>query len=474
MDERIVFPRWRDVPEIERMTAGMEELAERHARLAESGRAEDRSEARKLHARLSDGYWDLLFALLDAQTTALPERLTFDGNERLFIDFGFLGTRVTPVHKDFDAMRALGSRSGAGVFSCLAFSDYIAECWAGITGNPCPDPVGGPSAEERVEAMEAQLEDLQARRDAELLRILGGGRGGATDPEKLVSDLDRNLFSAIRVGMRVKEYREAGNALRETMAQERFRYVEAERVMGLRISSARKDEAQPLGLPEAERFMELHESTKRLARKILHARADAGKAARRVQRIVDGCAEFSDLMKRRELKNMLTKKREYVAVPAKTARCTASLLCPSDAAPVPYAEAAALLETLSDHDLDMLSVPRVRMYGVPRVIFIPGQGLGTYDWQDHSLLLPAFPSGAAEQSLSYALGTFRWDSDEDRVLKNPYGQIREHRSKSVLDMAASFCKDYCVWMTRERKGYRVLPRETHNAFQGMFAPRRDD
>ena len=114
------------------------------------------------------------------------------------------------------------------------------------------------------------------------------------------------------------------------------------------------------------------------------------------------------------------------------------------------------------------------MYGVPRIILIPGQGLGTYDWLDHSLLLPAFPSVSAEKSLSYALGTFRWDSDEDRHLKNPYEHIRENRSKSILDMAASFYKDYFLWMTKEKKGYRILPRETHKAFLQMFATREEE
>ena len=150
------------------------------------------------------------------------------------------------------------------------------------------------------------------------------------------------------------------------------------------------------------------------------------------------------------------------------------MLFRSDAPPASWGETASLLASMSDQDMDMFGVPRIRMYGVPRVIFIPGQGLGTYDWQDHSLLLPAFPSVSLEKSISYALGTFRWDSDEDRRLKNPYEQIKENRSKSILDMAASFCKDYFLWMTKEKRGYRILPRETHKTFVQMFAPRKEE
>lgn len=472
MSERIVFPRWKDEPEVGQKLAEMERTAERHARLASSDKPEDKSEARKTWKKLSDGYWDLLFAILDAQTASFPEHLTFDETERLFIDFGFL-EGITPVHKDFDAARILASRAGADVFPYLAFSDYIAECWAAITGKPCPAPVAGLSAEERIQEMESRLEALQARRDEELSRILGA-RSASTPPEKLAEEMDQNLFSAVRVAMRVKEFREAKDEVKQKLSQERFRYVEAERAMSLQISSACKDSEDPLGLPESESFMEVHDSTKRMARKIVYARMDLEKTARRLQRITSGCVEFSDLMKRRELKNMVMKKREYIAVPAKTARCDASLLCPSDAAPTLWANTASLMDAMCDQDMDMFAVPRVRMYGVPRIILIPGQGLGTYDWLDHSLLLPAFPSVSAEKSLSYALGTFRWDSDEDRHLKNPYEHIRENRSKSILDMAASFYKDYFLWMTKEKKGYRILPRETHKAFLQMFAAREEE
>ena len=115
------------------------------------------------------------------------------------------------------------------------------------------------------------------------------------------------------------------------------------------------------------------------------------------------------------------------------------------------------------------------MYGIPSVIFVPGQGLGTYDWSDHSLLIPAFPVGGNDKSISYALATFRWDSDEDRKLKTPYEQqIKENKKKSLLALASSFYKDYSLWLTKEKRGYRILPRETHKVFVDMFRPAKEE
>jgi hypothetical protein len=244
--------------------------------------------------------------------------------------------------------------------------------------------------------------------------------------------------------------------------------------MNTQLSIAQKDEMDPLGLPELEEFVALHESTKTLARKIIYSQQETDKTQRKAKKISDACAQYSQLMMRKELKNMLTKKKEYMSVPAKVARCEQSLLCPQDSEPMLYETASRLIEEMSASDMDMFTVPRIRMYGIPHVIFIPGQGLGTYDWADHTILLPVFPTTSAEKSISYGLGTFRWDSDEDRILKNAYENIKDNKGKSILEMASSFYKDYFLWLTKEKKGYRILPRNTHKTFLQMFAPGKQE
>ena len=244
--------------------------------------------------------------------------------------------------------------------------------------------------------------------------------------------------------------------------------------MLLEINSARKKEGTPLPAPRAEKFLQLHENTKNIAREILYSQVDAVKIARRNKKITDSCSGMSPQMKRSELRNMLVKKRDYLSVPAKNARIDGSLLCAPDSMPLDYVKNYAILEDMCRMDIAMFNVPRVRMYGLPRAIFVPGQGLGTYDWSDHTILLPVFPLNGEDKSVSYALATYRWDSDEDRKVKTPYEQIKENKKKSLLALASSFYKDYSLWMTKEKKGYRILPGETHKAFVQIFAQKADD
>ena len=342
-----------------------------------------------------------------------------------------------------------------------------------ITGKEIPDPVIGMSLNERINNLNEMLVAAQDERN-NFFNEISNAYPTNLNTRQLVQVMNEFLISAMKVNMRVPEYREGDEASRQKLAQQRKAYLDAEKAAMLLVSSAQKNENNPLPLQKVEKFTALNEKTKILAKKILYSQIDITKISRRAKKITDNCSAMSDTMKRSELKNMLVKKREYLTVPAKNARCDTSLLCQPDSMPLDYAKDYEIFREFTAMDMDMFNVPRVRMYGIPRAIFVPGQGLGTYDWSDNSFLIPAFPIGGNDKSVSYALAAFRWDSDEDRRLKTPYEGIKENKKKSLLAMAASFYKDYSVWLTKEKRGYRLLPGETHKAFVKMFTTKPEE
>ena len=84
MAEKIEFKRWKDVPEVVGIAEEMGNIAEKYIRYAASEKNEDKAQARKTWVQFSDKYWDLLFAIVDAQTEPFPKQLVFDEEERLF------------------------------------------------------------------------------------------------------------------------------------------------------------------------------------------------------------------------------------------------------------------------------------------------------------------------------------------------------------------------------------------------------
>ena len=461
----IVFKRWRDNQQIRDAAGKFSVLAERFLSVCNTSETEDRISARKRWTELSSMYWTLATALVDAQTEDFPDELAFDEQERLFLDFGFIHEELTPFHPELPKL--LGARAPAGLFQYYSFSDYIAESYTMIMAKPVTPPRSGFSLDEKLAQLSKQLDSLKARTKVILPVVLAKFGIPSSEAESILSDLHRFLESHTEVQMRTRKYREADEKERQQIAIENHAFIEAER----RIFNALKRNDEDEGLDEGEfgKMTKLLESAKILARNIVYVSQELVKWDRKVKKKAADLAAEAPAFRRRELRNMIEAKKEYVSLTAKSARLDDSQLCQSDKLPLAIDRAAAILEEMISLDPEMLLVARVRMYGIPRVILVPGQGYGTYDWNDHTLLLPAFPTYSPERAIAYALGTFRWDSDEDRVLKNSYELIKENRDKSILDLNTSFYKDYFLWLTKEKKGYRVLPRNTHKVFLQMFA-----
>ena len=469
----MAFKKWQNVPAVQDAAAKLIDSARKHSLLVAENTSDSKALALKLWSSMSASYWEIVLALVDANTQSMPEALTFDTEERLFIDLGCL-PGVIDLNPDFDTEAWLASKCAGDIFPVMTFSDYIAETWSAVVGTEAPVPNIGMSLNDRINTLTEALFTAQGRRDS-FIKALAPKYSASINIAQTLQNMDEFLIPAMKVNMRVPEYREGDEAVRQDLARQRKAYIDAEKAILLYVSSAQKNEASPLPAQLAEKFTAMHERTKVIAKEILYSQIDEVKTARRNKKITDTCAQMTDTMKRAEFRSIIVKKREYLTVPAKNARCDTSLIASPGSMPLDYAKDYDIVREFTGMDIEMFSVPRVRMYGIPRVIFVPGQGLGTYDWSDHTILLPVFPAGGNDKSVSYALGTFRWDSDEDRKLKTPYEQqIKENRKKSLLALAASFCKDYSLWMTKEKRGYRILPRETHKVFESMFRPKADD
>ena len=468
----MAFSKWKNVPEIQEAVGKLKTRTEKYFSLFNSDSSEDRVKAQTVWSDMAASYWEILFALVDAKTQNNPEQLIFDDEEKLFIDLGCI-PEILPLNENFDPKKLFAQKCAPDILPVMTFSDYIAESWAFINGRSAPVPSIGMSFNDRLKGLIELLGKVQTKRN-QLFSKIAYDHPSKISVQRVIEILTDSLMPAMKVIMRVPEFREGDEELRQSLSQQRKAYLDAEKAALLFVSSACKREEDPLSEKDYERFMMIHNDTRGLAKKILYTQVSESKIARNAKKITDACAPLLPEMRRGELRQMIIRKREYLLVPAKNARCDSSFLCRPGSTPVNYAKDFEMFIHFNSNDMDMFNVPKVRMYGIPPVIFIPGQGLGTYDWSDHSFLIPSFPTIKEGQSIAYALGTFRWDTDEDRKVRAPYETIKENRKKSVMALATSFYKDYSIWMTKERLGYRVLSREAHKIFKHICSPKMDE
>lgn len=212
----------------------------------------------------------------------------------------------------------------------------------------------------------------------------------------------------------------------------------------------------------------LHDRTKFLASMIVHVQNEGERWKRRVEMAAKKFKGQGVPALKMELREGLNNKKDFMMLCARQARIDVSPLCQNKNAPMSLKQAGDIMMDLTPLDPDMLRASRIRMYGIPRVILVPGQGLGVYDWSDNSLIIPIFSVVSNVKAVSYALASFRWDNDEDRTLKDTFALLKQNKGKGIRGLQEQFSNDYFEWISKERKGYRRLPKEVSKWFKAFF------
>jgi hypothetical protein len=286
--------------------------------------------------------------------------------------------------------------------------------------------------------------------------------------QEILSNLESYLRIHTEFHMRTRRIREAQGTELEGYIEQNKRYEIAERDLMGYLSRAEKELAE-FGEGELQKILGLHDRTKFLANLEVHLRNEEHRWSTRVELFRRKFKGKGVPALKGELRDCVNRKKEFMTLAARIGRMDTSPLNTDTGRPIGFQRAGEIMMDLTPLDPDLLRVPRVRMYGIPKVLLTPGRGLGVYDWTDNSLLIPQFaPFGGEQKSFCYALAAFRWDNDEDRTLKDSYALIKENRDKGIRALQESFSQDYFIWMTKERKGYRVLPKETSKWFRVHF------
>ncbi|MDR1916415.1 MAG: hypothetical protein LBQ58_07565 [Synergistaceae bacterium] len=238
----------------------------------------------------------------------------------------------------------------------------------------------------------------------------------------------------------------------------------------LREEPSKQEQAENLdqSLKIIQNVLSLHDKTKFLAGLIVHVTNEAERWKTRSEMAKNKFKGQGIPALKLELREGLNHKKDFMMLAARTARVDPSPLCQNKNKPISTARAGEIMMDLTPLDPDMLRASRIRMYGIPRVILVPGQGLGVYDWEDNSLIIPIFDVVSDVKDFCFALASFRWDNDEDRTLKDTYALLKVNKGKGIRALQEAFMNDYFLWISKERKGYRILPREVSKWFKTFF------
>jgi len=117
---------------------------------------------------------------------------------------------------------------------------------------------------------------------------------------------------------------------------------------------------------------------------------------------------------------------------------------------------------------------KVRRFGHPTIIFVPGAGNGVYNYDLNALMIPEFPPKDFRESLISALVLFRWDCDEEREFRDSFNALKPYKRLSFVDLQRSLIRDYIMYITKEREGYKVFDKEIRDWFTWQVAPKKSE
>ena len=134
------------------------------------------------------------------------------------------------------------------------------------------------------------------------------------------------------------------------------------------------------------------------------------------------------------------------------------------------------MDIILEFDPEIFHNSRIPIYGRPKLLLVPGNGSGIYDWKNNLFLIPQTThTKDIMPSLAAAVMEYRLDTDEDKLLINSYQKISTQKDiKSIITLKENLTKDYIKWLTSEYKGFKVLDKETRAWFERNVGPSKKD
>ena len=136
----------------------------------------------------------------------------------------------------------------------------------------------------------------------------------------------------------------------------------------------------------------------------------------------------------------------------------------------------ACFDRILEFDPALFNNDRVKLFGRPTALLVPGNGNAVYDWKNNQFVIPLVPAGGDFMgSIATGVIEYRLDVDEEKKMMTSYQRILENKNvKSIVVLRAKMTKDYLTWMTAEYNGFKVLGKDTRAWFEHEIAPKKNE
>ena len=435
---------------------------------------EVRKRTRELWEKLATAYWNLLWSVVERHirtSTGAPQRIDFTPEERLFLDFGFLDSRITPG----DSVALLASTEKAPPldrFQYYRLSDLIAEEFTLLYARPLQSPRAGMSLRAKTDHLEEVLNvNIRKRKGIQGILLKHINFPQTKEADTLLATIDGNLMNFVENTLRTLRVRMADNQERQKIIDAASAYRGALEKRKSLLDPLRSGLEQMGLLNQFEQLLALDQEIEDMAIFFVRTQEELRRQTQKVGRFAEKWKGKGEGELRLVMKESIKTRKMFMEMSAKRSHLDVSpLFSPSGGKDLlTFSAISKGIEHLLQADPGILGLSRIRIHGCPRVVVVPGKGNGVYNWEEHVLQFPLIPADTPEKSVAQAMALFRWDADDDRDLKDTYAGLKGNKGKSIMALQESFSKEYLLWVTKEIRGYRVLEKDQYKWFKWKIA-----
>jgi tetratricopeptide (TPR) repeat protein len=168
--------------------------------------------------------------------------------------------------------------------------------------------------------------------------------------------------------------------------------------------------------------------------------------------------------------------RDMARLSARRLRLTACSILVPGAPFFTMEKLIAAFDRIIEFDPTLFNNDRVKIFGRPTALIVPGNGNAVYDWKNNQFVIPLVPPGGDFMgSIATGVIEYRIDVDDEKTMMTSYQKVPENRGvKSLVTLRAKMTKDYLTWMTSEYNGFKVLGKEARAWFEREIAPKKSE
>ncbi len=452
------------------------DILEEHQKIPQdSSDPEERKALRMLNEKLRTSYWTIVQGLCNHRMQKVDEGTqapSFSTTDSLLINYGYLTPQLSSAEPEVFLKKSM-EQAPLSRYQYYLLTDYLKDLHSCYFNRPLPDSSVDCSRDAKIKATEESVEKHQKRRQTLqniLLQNLNEPHHSEKG-EKLLKCLEEKLLHRTEVALRTQNLRYAPDRVQIEMREAAALYDKGREDYRKWLELLRE------ALGEREHLLTITEEILTLTNRIEEAKELAVSIREEQAKDADKRKRYAAKYKgkgspelRMEIQEKIKQIRSFSEMSARRSRLVPSpFFQDSPHEILSLEELDTHLSEMPGLDPEVFRTVRLRARGYPRICLVPGKGDGIYDWEEHSLLFPLVPTRSTAQTVAHAFALMRWDADEDRELKDTYASLKDNKGKSHTGLQEAFVKDYLIWITKETRGYRILPKDKYKWFKWQIA-----